>query len=143
MFMEIAHVVSKRSTCMRLSVGAVVVVDNRIVSIGYNGVPPGEPHCLGNDCPGRSGCQLAVHAEINALNYVPRSIKWAVKDLYVTNSPCCECTYAILHMHVDRVFFGHLYRLSDHLKDIPRLYQVTPSGFVVDYHTKNVLETAL
>src|SRR5215831_10652027 len=72
-FMQTAEVWSRRSTCMRRNVGAVIAVNDRIVSVGYNGAPPGEPHCDGKTCipPGCIGCARAVHAEINAIKYLP------------------------------------------------------------------------
>lgn len=75
-FMNIALMVSCRSTCMRRHYGAVIVKDNIIVSTGYNGAPSGEKHCLGNVCERERlniphGQQyekcVAVHAEQNAL----------------------------------------------------------------------------
>lgn len=141
LFMEIAGVVAKRSTCFRLNVGAVVVVDDRIVSLGYNGSARGEPHCSGNTCPGRFRCDIAIHAEVNALRHVPSSVEEAYKDLYVTDSPCVACTDLILRSKVRRVFYGTLYRINEHLKDVPNLYQVLPSGWVVDHHTKDIVDS--
>jgi dCMP deaminase len=96
MFMEIAHVVAKRSTCMRLNVGAVIVQDRRIVSIGYNGAPAGAPHCAGNDCPGKHYCQETIHAEDNAMRHLPAGLRLVNNrvvdlDVYVTDSPCASC----------------------------------------------------
>lgn len=141
LFMEIAQVVAKRSTCFRLNVGAVITVNNRIVSIGYNGPLPGQPHCAGNYCPGKLHCTLAVHAERNALNYVPPSMDDEPKDLYTTHSPCIHCTESILQRKVDKVYFSVPYRLTDHLVKIPNLFQVMPSGWVVDFHSGEVVES--
>lgn len=145
MFMEIAHVVSKRSTCFRLNVGAVVVVQNRIVSIGYNGAPPGAPHCTGNLCPGKNSCHETIHAEVNALDYVPPSLWGSIKDLYVTDSPCRNCLEYVGSRYVSRLFFDRLYRHHDHLLEYPQffpggIYQVTPSGYVIDWRTKEIID---
>lgn len=145
MFMEIAHVVSRRSTCFRLNVGAVVVVANRIVSIGYNGSPPGDPHCLGQHCPGKDGCHLTTHAEENALAYVPTSLRYDDKDLYITDSPCMSCaTKIVLNGSVRRVLFARPYRLTDSLELLRRnnisCYQVMPSGYVMDWHTRELID---
>lgn len=145
MFMEMAKLAAKRSTCFRLNVGAVVTVDNRIVSIGYNGSPPGEPHCRGNNCPGRDGCKLTVHAEENALRYVPSSCGLLIKDLYVTDSPCLDCATLILKSRVGRVFFATPYRDTAplqllHINGIG-VYQVMPSGYVIDWATRDVVES--
>lgn len=142
MFMEIAHIVAKRSTCMRLNVGAVIVVNRRIVSIGYNGSPPGDPHCLGDNCPGaKHGCTTTIHAEENALKYMP-----AVEgpgDLYVTDSPCSRCFNLIVNSGViRRVFFETPYRISDHISPDRGLavYRVTPAGYVVDWFTGGLVD---
>lgn len=145
MYMEIAHVVSKRSTCFRLNVGAVVVVKNRIVSIGYNGSPPGAPHCQGNACPGKNGCHETIHAEVNAVDYVPPSLWAQPKDLYVTDSPCEDCFTYVGSRHVSRLFFDRPYRINSHLLEYPQLfpagiYQVMPSGYVIDWKTKEIVD---
>lgn len=147
MFMEIAQIVAKRATCMRLSVGAVLVKRRSIVSIGYNGAPAGVPHCAGNDCPGRFKCEETIHAEINALNHLPHG-SWSSLDLYVTDSPCEDCYKALLQCgFINRVFFGTPYRVNDHLTDprfggyyAPRVYRITPSGYVMDWRTKELVD---
>jgi dCMP deaminase len=142
MFMEIAHTVAKRSTCMRLNVGAVLVQGRSIVSIGYNGVPPSAPHCLGNDCPGKHHCHETTHAEINAIRYLPSSLDLRRKlDLYVTDSPCLDCFQAILSGDIiQRIFFAHPYRINDHLiqGELP-IYRITPAGYTMDWRTKELV----
>lgn len=67
-FLNIAKEVASRSTCPRASVGAVIVKDNRILSTGYNGAPPGEPHCTDVGCDMVNGhCERTIHAETNAV----------------------------------------------------------------------------
>lgn|SRR3990167_5762821 len=67
-FMNIAREVSTRSTCPRASVGAVIVKDRRILSTGYNGSPPGEPHCTDVGCIIiNKHCDRTIHAETNAV----------------------------------------------------------------------------
>jgi dCMP deaminase len=149
MFMAIAHEVAKRSTCFRLNVGAVVVMDNRIVSIGYNGAKAGEPHCSGNACPGViPGNCPTVHAEVNALRYLPKELRSGVlpKEIFVTHSPCLDCAAEIARYGVRRVFFG-----AEHARTIGEtgerlrtcgieLYQLTPAGYIVRYPDKQVVE---
>lgn len=144
--MEIAHVVAKRATCMRLSVGAVLVQKRSIVAIGYNGVPAGHDHCAGNNCPGKLRCDLTVHAELNALAHLPRGTLGPL-DLYVTDSPCAQCYQDILvDNRVRRIFFGTPYRVTMHLDTIPAwenypdVYRVTPSGYVMNWRTKELVE---
>ena len=140
-FMEVAYVMSKRATCQRLSVGAVITHKHRIVSCGWNGAPPGEPHCSGNDCPGKFGCQLTLHAEINAIRYIP-SRRMTGLDLYITDSPCEECLrYIEVDNRVSRIFFSTPYRLSDHLKTSKlQVYRITPSGYITDWKTGDAPE---
>lgn len=147
MFMDIAHVVAKRSTCMRLNVGAVIVQNRRIVSIGYNGAPSGAPPCLGNDCPGKAACHLTTHAEVNAIKHLPEGFSVSsdsLLDMYVTDSPCEDCLDFIHGKgYVGRIFFGTPYRISDHLirdrRDIG-IYRVLPAGYVIDWETKGLVD---
>lgn len=148
MFMEIAQVVAKRSTCMRLNVGAVIVQNRRIVSIGYNGAPSGKPHCSGNDCPGKHHCHETTHAEMNALLHLSpglTTLNGMVKDLdlYVTDSPCSDCWNNIVTGGlIKRIFFGTPYRVNEHLtfKDGPEVYRVLPAGYVMDWKTKELVD---
>jgi dCMP deaminase len=115
-FMTIAWAASRRSTCRRRSVGAVVVDQRgRILSTGYNGSPEGYPHCeelCGPvvDAP----CRWSVHAEINALLFADN--READKTLYVTTSPCQQCALAIANAGVARVVVGEPYRTDEGLE---------------------------
>ncbi len=143
--MEIAHVVAKRATCMRLSVGAVIVSGRNIVSIGYNGSPAGHEHCLGNDCPGKYRCERTVHAEANALTFAGDTP--GPLDMYVTDSPCEACWNLLRRDgRVKRVIFSTPYRVNDHLtpkaphSSNPEVYRITPSGYVMDWRTRDLVE---
>lgn len=139
LFMEIAQVVAKRSTCCRLNVGAVIVNPaQRIISIGYNGAPPGAPHCLGNDCPGRNGCHIAIHAEENAFNYIPAGETPHV--LYVTHSPCPVCSERIERLAIKNVIFSVPYRRHEHIDDAKGYYQLTPAGFLIEWASQLIVE---
>lgn len=149
MFMEIAGVVAKRATCMRLNVGAVMVMDRSIVSIGYNGAPSGAPHCSGNDCPGKAFCQETIHAERNAILHLPQHLRrlgenYPVFDLYVTDSPCAHCfKYIKEYGGVRRIFFGTPYRITDHLDNADEkigIYRVLPAGYIIDWKTKDLVD---
>jgi dCMP deaminase len=89
-FLGIAHAVAVRAKCTRRRVGAVLVVDRRIIATGYNGAAPGEPDCLEGACPageapydvipglgdydrpGTPGFCIAIHAVVNALLFATR-----------------------------------------------------------------------
>lgn len=122
--MAMAHVVACRSTCLRLNVGAVAVVNRSIVAYGYNGSPTGEPHC---GCDLSKPCTRAVHAEINVIH----KLSTQPFDLYVTHSPCENCFDALLDAGVERIFFAEYYRQSMHLiQDIVPVYRVVVGGIV-------------
>lgn len=98
-FLAIAEVVSRRSTCPRAHVGAVIVsTDNRILATGYNGSPPGESHCDNVGClVVDNHCQRTLHAEVNAIAFAARAgVKLQGGKLYIWSSrgdivPCREC----------------------------------------------------
>jgi dCMP deaminase len=109
--LDIAEVLSRRATCPKLSVGAVLVDNfNRIVGSGYNGTPHSFPHCLDHDCggahapPGSDRC-MAVHAEQNALLNC-RDVR-GIAALYVTHSPCLRCIKELLNTSCRSIVVRH------------------------------------
>ena len=111
-FMEIATTVAKRSTCLRRSVGCVLVDSkNHIVATGYNGVPKGFDHCLDSPCKGafsESGTDLdlcsAIHAEVNAiLNCCSKLVN---AKAYITTRPCFNCTLLMWQAGVKHIIFA-------------------------------------
>jgi dCMP deaminase len=149
LFMEIAHTVAKRSTCMRLSVGCVLVSNKNIVAIGYNGPPEGEPHCTGRNCsaPGQ-GCSRSVHAEINAFKKLEHRMLFDPLepppiDVYTTDSPCPHCFKLITEpqWNVVNIYFTTLYRINSHLMHPSiNIYQITTSGYTIDHQSGELLE---
>lgn len=135
MFMEMAYVVSKRSTCVRENVGAVVVSRIRVESIGYNGAPAGEPHCIqeGIGCEIVHGsCRRCNHAEANAL-MLDREANGDI--LYTTHSPCMDCVSLIIaHGSISKVYFCQQYKDTTpilRLGDIGiEVYRITPNGHI-------------
>jgi len=111
-FMELAVNLAKRSHCIKRHVGAVLVKETRIISIGYNGPPSGTHNCdeewPEKGCPrdSKGGCSLAIHAEQNALLYAVKN-KASVEGstLYVTLSPCLACARIIYTMGISRVIY--------------------------------------
>lgn len=115
MLMEIAYVVAKRSTCFRLQVGAVISLDGRVISIGYNGARPGHAHCRPETCNPEHRCTNTIHAERNAINWARLQ---GVEDfsnmvLYVTDSPCPDCASYIVQAGIRIVYYSREYRLTD------------------------------
>jgi dCMP deaminase len=116
-FLGLARTTSQRATCSRLSVGAVVIQDDRVKGQGFNGAPRGVKHCshprtLKPDPEDR--CRIAVHAEVNALLF---SVLEPVHltTMYVTHAPCFDCAKLILNTRVSRVVYGAYYRGFDGL----------------------------
>lgn len=112
-FLEIAKLVSTRATCPRASVGAVLVLDKRIVATGYNGAPPGEPHCTEVGCLMEDGhCQRAIHAEVNAIAQAAQfGVAVRGATLYVYDSlgrgrECRECRKVVKAAGVMKVVVG-------------------------------------
>lgn len=111
-FMDIAKVVSSRSTCERKQVGAVLVRDRTILSTGYNGSIRGMPHCdqVGHMLEA-DHCIATIHAEQNAIIHAARNgvaIDGAV--LYVTASPCWACFKCVANAGVRRIVYAEFYR---------------------------------
>jgi dCMP deaminase len=138
-FLEVAQVIAAASTCLRGQVGAVIVQDRRAVSMGYNGAPPGMPHCTEVGCkvdetlhhvrkitvpvdlrgdlelvPAELGCQRAIHAELNAICWAARhGVATDGGIMYCTHGPCLKCAQAMLAAGIVEVHYMTPYRLVD------------------------------
>ena len=107
-----ARVWAENSYCVRRQVGALMVKDQRIISDGYNGTPSG----FENVCEDENNVSkpYVLHAEANAISKVARSHNSSDgATLYVTASPCIECSKLIIQAGIKRVIYGELYRLTD------------------------------
>jgi dCMP deaminase len=111
-FMNIARVVSSRSTCPRKSVGAVIVRDKTILSTGYNGSIRGMPHCTEVGHMMENGhCVATIHAESNAILQAARNgVRIDGSTIYVTASPCWNCFKEVANSGIRRVVYGEFYR---------------------------------
>lgn len=108
LFMNITRLVGLRSTCLRAKVGALIVKEGRIISMGYNGPASGLLHCV--DCSG-AGCTLSLHAESNAVSYAARSgVSIEGATLYCSLSPCPTCAKIIIQSGIKEVVYGEAYR---------------------------------
>lgn len=113
-YLRMASIWSENSYCERRKVGALLVKDKMIISDGYNGTPSGFP----NVCESEEGVTLpyVLHAEANAITKVARSNNSSDgSTLYVTASPCMECSKLIIQSGIKRVVFSDLYRITDGL----------------------------
>lgn len=111
-FMNIAQVVSSRSTCPRKYVGAVIVRNRTILSTGYNGSIRGLPHCSDVGHMMEAGhCVATIHAEVNAILQAARNgVNIDGATLYVTASPCWNCFKASANAGIRRIVYGEFYR---------------------------------
>lgn len=102
--LEVASVIARRSTCNRLNVGAVVAREGRILTTGYNGPPAGMSHCEHELHEGP--CQIAVHAEANAVAFAARyGMSTDQAELFLTHSPCHTCAKLIINAGIVRVYY--------------------------------------
>ena len=125
-FIDIAHVVARRSNCSRRQVAAVVVREKRIISTGYNGTPRGIKNCFEGGCPrcasdAVSGAHLGdcicSHAEENSIvqaAYHGISVNGAT--LYCTISPCLLCAKMIINAGIVEVVYEHEYHFSEQVR---------------------------
>ncbi|CAM3090040.1 deoxycytidylate deaminase [Leuconostoc rapi] len=106
-FIAQAAILSTRSTCTRLHVGAVIVQNNRIITSGYNGAVSGTPHCTDvGDLIVDGHCIRAVHAEQNALMQAAQmGISVDGAEVYVTDVPCIHCTKLLLQAGIVKINF--------------------------------------
>ena len=114
-YLRMAAIWSENSYCERRQVGALIVKGKMIISDGYNGTPSGFP----NVCESSEGVTLpyVLHAEANAITKVARSNNSSEGGtLYVTASPCMECSKLIIQSGIKRVVFSELYRITDGLE---------------------------
>ena len=114
-FINIAKLVSSRSTCLRRNVGAVVVKNKQVLTTGYNGAPAGVRHCdevgcmrekLGVPSGERHELCRALHAEQNAFLQAARhGISLDGAKLYMTTQPCSICAKMIINVGIKKVIF--------------------------------------
>jgi dCMP deaminase len=117
-YMNIASEIGNLSYAERKKVGCVIVKDSSVISMGYNGTPVG----FDNSCEILENGDLStrpevLHAESNAIAKVAKSSNSSDgADLYVTLSPCLECSKLIIQSGIKRVFYKEAYRIADGTK---------------------------
>lgn len=118
-YLRMAKIWASNSYCKRRQVGALLVKDNMIISDGYNGTPSG----FENVCEDENGVTkpYVLHAEANAITKIARSGNSAEgATLYVTASPCVECSKLIIQSGIKRVVYSEEYRLDDGVRLLKR-----------------------
>jgi dCMP deaminase len=122
-FISIARMVASRSNCVKRRVGAVIVLDRRIISTGYNGTPRGARNCNEGGCPrcnsfAEGGTRLdeclCSHAEENAITQAAyHGVSVRNSSIYTTLSPCLICTKMIINSGIEEVAFNAEYPLGE------------------------------
>jgi dCMP deaminase len=122
-FMTIAELTSKRSNCLRRKVGCIIVGDNRILSLGYNGTPRGTLNCFeggclrcleltrnntGDEAGHKLDLCMCLHAEENAMLFVAKK-ELQGATMYVTLMPCISCVKKILQCGLEKVYYKEEY----------------------------------
>ncbi len=122
-FMSIARMVASRSNCVKRHVGAVIALDRRIISTGYNGTPRGARNCNEGGCPrcnrftaggARLDECLCSHGEENAITQAAyHGVSVRGSTVYTTFCPCLMCTKMIINAGIEEVAFNADYPLGD------------------------------
>ena len=118
-FIQLAHQVAKRSTCLRRHVGSVIVRDKHILATGYNGAPSGLEHCdvvgclrekMGIPSGQRQEICRGLHAEQNAIIQAAlHGVSTKGATIYVTHQPCITCAKMIINAGIVRVMCAGSY----------------------------------
>jgi len=126
--LQLCSVVATRGTCDRLRAGAVVALDRRVMATGYNGSPPGMPHCddVGHELVD-THCVRTIHSEHNAILQAAKfgGIGLIGTTLYTLYSPCYQCARYIIGVGIKEVVYGEEYR------DTTSLEYLISAGVVV------------
>jgi len=118
-YLKMARIWASNSYCIRKQVGALLVKDKMIISDGYNGTPSGfENECEDDQDTTKS---YVLHAEANAITKVAKSNNSSEgSTLYITTSPCMECSKLIIQSGISRVVYQEKYRITDGLELLER-----------------------
>jgi len=133
-YMDTARRFADLSHARRLHVGAVVVKDDRIISIGYNGMPAGWDNNCEDEIKWPNGDikflttkPEVLHAESNAIAKLARSSESGLgAELFVTHAPCLECSKLILQSGIGSVYYAEDYRNSDGIRFLEK------SGVIIE-----------
>ena len=126
-YMDVAERFAQLSSARRLHVGAIVVKDDRIISIGYNGMPSG----WDNDCEDKVWTQdgdytlkskpEVLHAETNAIAKLAKSTESGNNaTMFITHAPCLDCAKLIFQSGISSVFYRDAYRSEDGIQFLER-----------------------
>jgi len=107
--MKVAETYASLSSAKRLQVGAIVVKDNRVISIGYNGMPSGWDNICEDE--NYKTKPEVLHAETNAIAKLARSNESGLDaTMFITHAPCIDCAKLIYQSGISKVYYRHTYR---------------------------------
>ena len=120
-YLRMAMVCAENSYCIRRQVGDLLVKDKMIISDGYNGTPSGFENVCEDD--NNKTKPYVLHAEANAITKVAKSNNSSEgATLYVTSSPCLECSKLIIQAGIKRVVFSEAYHMNDGVELLERAH---------------------
>ena len=148
-FMAQSLVISTRSTCDRLMVGAVIVRNNRMIATGYNGSVSGLTHCIDHGCFVVDGhCIRTIHAEVNAvIQCAKMGTSTDGAEIYITHFPCYNCSKVIIQAGIKKVHYLYDYRNDPNAIDLFKecniqvtKHELSPDLFeqIKNLHLKNI-----
>ena len=137
-----AVLLSLRSTCNRLAVGAILVRDQRMIAGGYNGSVSGDKHCIDDGCYMVDGhCLRTIHAEMNAvLQCAKFGIPTDGAEIYATDFPCLQCTKMLLQAGVKKIYYLRNYHNDPYALELLKLKNVAVEQVKLD---KEYIDAAL
>lgn len=122
-YFNIAKTIATLSYAKRLQVGAIAVKDNKIISIGFNGTPPGDPNICEEDLIDEEGSSRlitrpeVIHAEMNLLHKLSKSHESGQgASVFCTHAPCLECAKGILMSGIVAFYYENDYRSDEGLR---------------------------
>ena len=124
-YMDVAERFAKLSSAVRLQVGAIVVKDDRIISIGYNGMPSGWDNACEEVVPPNEWVEFeqlktkpeVLHAESNAIAKLAKSSESGLgATMFVTHAPCIDCAKLVYQSGIDTVYYKNDYRSTQGLE---------------------------
>lgn len=122
-YMKTAETFAELSSARRLHVGAIIVKDDRIISIGYNGMPSGWDNNCEDDVYHEDGFYITktkpevLHAETNAIAKLAKSTESGLgASLFVTHAPCLDCAKLVYQSGINTVYYRNTYRSEDGIR---------------------------
>lgn len=119
-FMAQSHLLALRSTCTRLTVGATIVREKRMIAGGYNGSIAGGKHCIDDGCYVIDDhCVRTIHAEMNALLQCAKfGVPTDGAEIYVTHFPCLQCCKALIQAGIKVVHYATDYKNHPYAQEL-------------------------